>query len=100
VVVMTKVKRFNISFIKIASLGVMLIGALVLVGWILDIAILKSVISGFDTMKANTALAFVLSGLSLWLLQRSTTENASLALNSARLCAALVALVGWPPQLH
>jgi PAS domain S-box-containing protein len=94
VVVMTKVKRFNISFIKIASLGVMLIGALVLVGWILDIAILKSVISGFDTMKANTALAFVLSGLSLWLLQRSTTENASLALNSARLCAALVALIG------
>ncbi|GET41025.1 PAS domain S-box protein [Microseira wollei] len=46
------------------------IACLVLVGWGLDIAILKSVFPGAATMKANTAVCFILAGVSLWLTGR------------------------------
>ncbi|MCE0522924.1 MAG: ATP-binding protein [Methylacidiphilales bacterium] len=42
-----------------------LIGLIVLLGWIFHIEDLKSVFPGYVSMKANTALCFVLSGTSL-----------------------------------
>lgn len=53
---------------KAASAIVILVGCLVLVGWMLDLPILKSILPSWVTMKANTAIAFVFSGMSLWLL--------------------------------
>jgi len=52
-----------------AAIGVFGIGCLVLVGWILDIAVLKSLSPDWVSMKASTAVAFVLTGIALWLSQ-------------------------------
>jgi PAS domain S-box-containing protein len=49
----------------LASRLVVVLGALVLMGWGFDIAALKSVVPGFVTMKVNTSLCFVLSGVAL-----------------------------------
>src|SRR6266540_442803 len=43
------------------------VGPLTLAGWILDVAVLRSVVPGWPTMKANTAGSFVLAGSSVWL---------------------------------
>ena len=53
---------------KTASIVVVAIGLIVLAGWVTDTVTLKSVIPGYPSMKFNTALGFLLGGLSLFLL--------------------------------
>ncbi|NEQ22945.1 MAG: hypothetical protein F6K28_28090, partial [Microcoleus sp. SIO2G3] len=52
------------------------VGLIVLIGWLFNLSILKSVLPNLVTMKANTALAFLLSGVSLWLLHLRLVHSA------------------------
>lgn len=63
-----------------------------LVGWILDIEFLKTVAPGLPKMVANTALAFVLAGASLWLLREEGANRR--ARGVGRACAVAVAVIG------
>ena len=47
-----------------------LAGAIVMAGWFLDIAALKSILPVWVTMKFSAALAFVLSGIELYYIAR------------------------------
>lgn len=50
-------------------------GLLVILGWIADIKVFKSVFfAGFIEMKFNTALCFVLTGTSLWLAPKKSNS--------------------------
>ena len=53
-------------FVVLSSLFSIAIGLIGLAGWVFKVEILKTVLPGLVTMKANTAVCFVLVGLSLW----------------------------------
>ncbi len=53
---------------RVIAIIVVLSGLSVIFGWTFNITILKSVLPGLATMKANAALCFALSGLSLFIL--------------------------------
>jgi uncharacterized membrane protein len=59
------------KFAKILSLMVMAAGVCVIVGWIGDIDVLKSLRPTWVSMKFTTAVAFVLSGITLYFIVRA-----------------------------
>jgi two-component system cell cycle sensor histidine kinase/response regulator CckA len=54
-------------FVRIASSVLVAVGAIVFLAWLLDVSWIKSFVPGTSTMKANTAVLFVLAGLALGL---------------------------------
>ena len=77
---------------SVAAIATIVLGGAVLAGWWLDIPILKSVRPQWVTMKANTALGFLLSGIALWTLQTEPLSDANHWIG--RTCAAIVAVIG------
>jgi PAS domain S-box-containing protein len=74
-----------------AGAAVMAIGYLVIIGWLFDAAVLKSVIPGAMPMHFSTALAFIFTGAALWL---AGGENPSFRERAvAHCCAGLSALL-------
>ncbi len=90
-----KDNRLNLYYTisEVAGLLTAAIGLFVLVGWALDISFMKSVLPGLVTMKGNTALCFLLTGLSLWSLQIKRIDKRPFRV-FGNLCAAVVMLVG------
>ena len=89
---MTDTIRSHFSLSRLLGFVALAIGSTVLVGWWCDIPVLKSVLPGFVAMKANTAVGFMLAGLSLALLGRAS--HAAPARWLAQACAAAVILLG------
>jgi len=71
------------------ALGI-IVPCLVLIGWTLDIGALKNVLPGQPQMVPNTALAFILASLSLWLLRAGQFAGRSRIYACA--CACIVVL--------
>jgi signal transduction histidine kinase len=61
----TASQLFLLRLSRRASVAVILIGGLVLVGWLLHVQILKSVGRGFIAMNPFTALLFIIAGFAL-----------------------------------
>jgi signal transduction histidine kinase len=79
------------------------VGLTVLLGWVFDVHALITISPISATMKANVAVAFILSGITLWSLVRvnrgnisspSRVKRAKLLTRVSRVCAMPVALIG------
>lgn len=79
---------------KILSILVGLIGFAVVIGWSFDINYLKSVLPTFVPMKANSAFGFILTSLSLLLLQGTSFTQSPTRIILAKLLALNIFVIG------
>lgn len=80
------------AFAVAAAVTVILVAILVLCGWVLDVAVLKSVAPGLVTMKPMTATGLLSAGLALWLFRTEVTVKWQQRLGQC--CAGLALLIG------
>ncbi len=89
---MAKTKSWRQIVPFVASRASIVVGFAVLLGWVFDLPVLKSVVPGVVSMKANTALAFVLAGFSLLFLKAMRPNRWTRTL--VQVFPAIVALIG------
>ena len=80
---------------KVLSLIVIIVAIMVIIGWIFDISVLKSISPAWVTMKLTTAIAFLLSGISLYFIVRAIEgelDKAQIALSTTSLI--IILLIG------
>jgi PAS domain S-box-containing protein len=80
------------SFARAAGVAVSALGAAVLIGWALDITVLKSLSAGLASMKPNTALSFLLAGAALQIVSTGPSGTQMRLVSLA--CAFIVSLIG------
>lgn len=61
-------ERTRVNFLIVGS-AIVLMGIIVMAGWIFDITVLKSIVPGFPSMKLNNAICFLILGSSFLFLQ-------------------------------
>lgn len=83
-------ERRNLRSVRLLAGSIVALGLAVLLGWWLDIPTIRSLAPGLASMKCNTALGFVLSGIALF----CTSMDRSVARLSCRGLGALVSLLG------
>jgi PAS domain S-box-containing protein len=84
-------RPFHRAFALIPGVGVALLGAVVLAGWVLQVEALKSLIPGADPMKPNMAAAILLCGAALSLLSRKALTK-PIRIGAAALAATVTLL--------
>ena len=80
-------------FSKIASIIAILIGLLVIIGWTFNIESFKSIFPNIVAMKANTAICFILIGISLFYLNEKQISRPKLHIS--QICAIIVGIIGF-----
>ncbi len=85
--------RFHHWLAPVLSVATALIGFVVFLGWCLHLDALKTVVPGFVSMKANTALCFLALGIGTTIVgvAKRTTRTANLAVDVLAGTVALVA---------
>ena len=76
-----------------AGLLTIIMGCLVLAGWFFDIPSFKSVLPGIISMKFNTALCFILSGIALYLQDAPAVSRRRKKI--AFICAGIILIAGF-----
>ena len=77
-------------FILTASIIIIGLGILVILGWIFNVPWLMSVIPGYATMKFNTAIGLTVSGAALYTQIRQKGEKRNLIFHSLSIFIALI----------
>src|SRR2546421_6643571 len=75
-----------------ASLMTLLLACFSLIGWLFNLALLRSVFSGWPNMVPNTALGLIITGGALWLLHNALPSE-QWKRRVAQIGAALVVLL-------
>jgi len=66
--------------VKVLSIVVIVTGVMVMIGWVFDIPILKSILPSWVTMKFTTALSFFLGGIVLYSIAALQREKSGIAM--------------------
>ncbi|HEY8658747.1 MAG TPA: PAS domain S-box protein [Hanamia sp.] len=88
---MKNLKKNSAFITKAASLLTIVAGCLVLAGWIFNIPSFKSIFSGIISIKFNTGACFILSGITLYLME--VRSRSQFKKNIASVCSWIVLII-------